>query len=151
MCPHVSACSCLAHSGWRERMQCPAGMWSRHSPISDFSFPLGMAAMLGPGLQQEGDPTSLFPVILPPEKLLGNCHNFTAPCMLGSLGKCSSFKYADSLSKEKHLQGYLMGAKGRGAMCREKLPLPWLFWARRLVPQSGHVRHTAGGQEEGRS
>ena len=44
-------------------MQCPAGMQSRHSPISDFSFPLGMAAMLGPGLQQEGDPTSLFPVI----------------------------------------------------------------------------------------
>ena len=83
--------------------------------------------MLGPGLQQKGDLTSLFPVTLPPEKLLGNCHNSTVPCMLGSLGKYSSFKYTDSLSKEKHLQSYLMGAKGQGAMCREKLPLPWLF------------------------
>lgn len=132
-----------------ERMRCPAGMRSRHSLISDFSFPLGMAAMLGPGLQQEGDLTSLLPLILPPEKLLGNCHNFTAPCMLGSLGKCSSFKYSDSLSKENHLQGYLTGAKGQGTMCRETWSLPWLFWARWLVPQSCHVSHMGGGQEEG--
>ena len=53
ICPRVSACSCLTRSGWREKMQCPAGMQSRHSSVSDFSFPLGMAAMLGPGLQQE--------------------------------------------------------------------------------------------------
>lgn len=124
ICPRVSACSCLTRSGWRERMQCPAGTQSRHSSVSDFSFPLGMAAVLGPGLQQEGDLTPLLPIILPPEKPLGNCHNFTAPRMLGRLGKCTSFKYADSLSKEQHLQGYLMRAKGQGAMCRENYHYP---------------------------
>ena len=48
----------------------------------------------------------------------------TAPCMLGSLGKCNSFKYDDSLSKEQHLQDYLMRAKGQGTMCRENYHYP---------------------------
>jgi hypothetical protein len=111
----VSTCPNTTHAQTREKRSTAllaGGVTTSQNSDFSFLFPLRISAMLGPGLQQEGDlpsPSCHF-ISLAGSHLAGVIATQTL-WLLGSLEKRSPFLYADNQSKEKHLQGYLKEAQ----------------------------------------